>query len=193
MHHIFHTEGIILESRNYREADKCYFIFTRDFGLVFASAQGVRKITSKMRFVLQDFTYVKVDLVQGRQIWRLTQASKTGKLENVNKDWEKLRVTANIAKLLKRLLQGEESNVELFDEVISGLSLLERAQNKNEIKNVELVLVLKILNNLGYVGEKVNTDELVLSPFSDEILLKDFNNKKDIIREINAILQATQL
>ena len=55
MHHIYHTEGIILGSRNFGEAGKYYYIFTRDLGMITAGAQGVRKMSSKLRFVLQDF------------------------------------------------------------------------------------------------------------------------------------------
>ncbi len=76
MHHIYHTEGIILGSKNYGETGKYYSIFTRDLGMVYASAQGVRKISSKFRYVLQDFSYVKVDLVRGRDFWRVTSASE---------------------------------------------------------------------------------------------------------------------
>ncbi len=57
MHHIYHTEGIILGSKNYGEAGKYYSIFTRDLGMIYASAQGVRKMSSKLRFILQDFAY----------------------------------------------------------------------------------------------------------------------------------------
>ena len=79
MYHIHHTEGIILSSKNYGEAGKYYSLLTRDLGLINASAQGVRKISSKLRFVLQDFSYIKVDLVHGKDFWRLTSASKTCK------------------------------------------------------------------------------------------------------------------
>ena len=106
MHHIYHTEGIILSSRSYGEAGKHFHIFTRDLGMITASAQGVRKMSSKLRFVLQDFAYLKIDLVQGKNIFRLTNASKTNKLEHIVKNVETLKVFANIARLLKRLLAG---------------------------------------------------------------------------------------
>ena len=80
MHHIYHTEGIILGSRNFGEAGKHYYIFTRDLGMITATAQGVRKMSSKLRFVLQDFSYIKIDLVQGKNIFRVTNALKTNKL-----------------------------------------------------------------------------------------------------------------
>src|SRR5664279_2208052 len=122
MHHIYHTEGIILGSRNYGEAGKCYYIFTRDLGMIYASASGVRKMSSKLRFVLQDFSYIKVDLVQGRDFWRVTSASKTNMLEQISKNKETFGVFSNIANLLKRLLAGVEPNESLFADLINGLS-----------------------------------------------------------------------
>ena len=85
MHHIYHTEGIVLESRNFGEAGKYFSIFTRDLGLVTASAQGIRKMSSKLRFVLQDFSYVKIDLVSGRNIFRVTNVLKMDTLEQITK------------------------------------------------------------------------------------------------------------
>ena len=53
--------------------------------MIYASASGVRKMSSKLRFVLQDFAYIKVDLVRGKDFWRLTSATKGNKLEGDNK------------------------------------------------------------------------------------------------------------
>ena len=125
MHHIYHTEGIILGSRDSGEAGKNYYIFTRDLGMITATAQGVRKMSSKLRFILQDFAYLKIDLVQGKSIFRVTSASKTNQLEQLTKNRETFEVFANIARLLKRLLAGVEPNETLFSDLINGLSILE--------------------------------------------------------------------
>src|SRR3989344_5761793 len=130
MHHIYHTEGIILGSKNYGEAGKYYSIFTRDLGMVYASAQGVRKMSSKLRFILQDFAYLKIDLVQGKDFWRVTSASKTNMLEDVYKNPATLKVFFNIARLLKRLLAGVEPNLALFTDLINGLSVLEKIEKE---------------------------------------------------------------
>jgi DNA repair protein RecO (recombination protein O) len=151
MHHIYHTEGIILGSKNYGEAGKYYYIFTRDLGLVYASASGVRKMSSKLRFILHDFAYVKIDLVQGKDFWRVTSASKTGVLENLIKKGEHLVIFSNIARLLKRLLAGIEKNEPLFLAVLDGLLLLEKSASSEESKSIEINIVLTILDKLGYV------------------------------------------
>ncbi len=183
MHHIYHTEGIILGSRNFGESGKYYHIFTRDLGMITASATGVRKISSKLRFILQDFACVKIDLVRGKDFWRLTSGTKTNRLENLSTRPEVFAVVHSIARLLKRLLPGEDANPKLFDDLIEGLSALERAQSGEEIKNAEIITVLKTLARLGYIGD----DKL-------EDLIPDVTRRRiEILSLINKTLQETHL
>ena len=147
MHHIYHTEALILGSKNYGEAGKCYYLFTRDLGMIYASAQGVRKMSSKLRYVLQDFAYIKVDLVSGRDFWKITNASKTNQLEKIVKQQQTFFVWNNIARLLRRLLAGVESNEPLFLDLIAGLSVLEKIKDKEELRNIEIIIVLRIVHN----------------------------------------------
>lgn len=193
MHHIYHTEGIILGSRNYGEAGRCFYVFTRDLGMIYASAQGVRKISSKLRFVLQDFTYIKVDLVRGKDFWRITSASKTNMLEGIARDSTKLEIMVNVSKLLRRLLAGEDPNSILFQDLILGLEILDKNTEKFELPNVEVILVLRILNNLGYIGGQENIKNLIQSPFENDLVYEVAKKKKDILVEINKALKETQL
>lgn len=192
MHHIYHTEGIILGSRNYGETGKCFYIFTRDLGMVYASAQGVRKMSSKLRFVLQDFAYVKIDLVVGRDFWRVTSASKTNKLEQVTKNSGTFAVVSNIANLLKRLLAGIEPNEMLFIDLINSLTVLEKAEAK-DLRNIEAIIVLRILNNLGYIGGDENLQNLIKSPFEENLIFEASKSRSQILRQINKALKETHL
>lgn len=193
MHHIHHTEGIILGSRNFSEAGKYYFIFTRDVGMITASAQGVRKMSSKLRFILQDFSYVKIDLVQGRDLWRVTSASKTNLLENITKRKENFQILANISRLLRRLLPDIEPNPELFTDLISGLSMLEKAEKKEDLQNIEAIIVLRMVNNLGYIGGNENLKAFIKSPFEENMIFEISKHRPNILREINKALKETQL
>ncbi|HEU0085707.1 MAG TPA: DNA repair protein RecO [Candidatus Paceibacterota bacterium] len=193
MHHIYHTEGLILSSRNFGEAGKYYRIFTRDLGMINASAQGVRKMSSKLRFILQDFSYVKVDLVKGKDFWRLTSASKTNQLEKLAKDPQKFAIFANISRLLKRLLAGEEPNSDLFDDLKNGLKILETFSDSKDLKNIEALLVLRILGRLGYIGDADALLGWVQSPFGEDLVREADKKRSIILREINKALKETQL
>lgn len=193
MHHIYHTEGIILSSRNYGEAGKYYSIFTRDLGMIYASAQGVRKMSSKLRFIMQDFAYLKVDLVQGKDFWRVTSASKTNLLENISRKSANLAVFSNVARLLKRLLAGEDPNEHLFQDVLRGLLVLEKSETAADLRNIEVVMVLRILKNLGYIGQDKMFDALVESPFEEGLVFEASKSRREILSEINRALKETQL
>jgi len=193
MHHIYHTEGIILGSKNYGEAGKYYFILTHDLGLVYASAQGVRKISSKLRFVLQDFSYIKLDLVRGKDFWRLTSASKTNKLDGLSRNPISFQIFGNIARLLKRLLAGEDSNQTLFADLLSGLHFLEKSKSINEAENVEVVIVLRILNDLGYIGNNEMLKNITKSPFEENLIFEASKRRTKILSEINQALKETHL
>lgn len=191
MHHIYHTDGIILGSRNFKEANKYFYILTKDLGLVYAEAEGIRKITSKLRFVLQDFSYVKVDLVKRKNIWRITSALKTNELDFLKNDFLKLKVLSNINKLLIRLLPEQEKNENLFIDFKEGLKIFEKIEHKEDLKNIEIILVLKILHNLGYLNaEEINT---VKAPIQNEFLLDISKNKIIILKQINKALRESHL
>jgi len=193
MHHIYHTEGIILGSRDHGEAGKYYSIFTRDLGMIMASAQGVRKMSSKLRYVLQDFSYLKIDLVAGKNIFRLTNASKTNTLENICKNSGTFEVFANIARLLKRLLAGVEPNETLFLDLIHGFSILEKSQTRDDLRNIEAVIVLRILNNLGYIGENDILENFIKSPFEADLMFEVSKLRTHILQQINKALKETHL
>ena len=180
-------------SKGYGETGKYYSIFTRDLGMIYASAQGVRKMSSKLRFILQDFAYIKVDLVQGKDFWRVTSASKTNKLEKLSKNLETFKVVSNIANLLKRLLAGIEKNEALFIDLIKGLSILEKADKKEDLRHIEAIIVLRVLNNLGYIGENEILQNLIKSPFEEDLIFEVSKSRSQVLRQINQALKETHL
>ena len=193
MYHIHHTEGIILSSKNYGEAGKYYSLLTRDLGLINASAQGVRKISSKLRFVLQDFSYIKVDLVHGKDFWRLTSASKTCKLDELSKNTISFEIFANVARLLKRMLPGELPNAYLFNDLLDGLVFLEKSKIQSEAENIEVIIVLRILNNLGYIGNNEMLKNITKSPYEDDLIFEANRSRTKILLEINKAIHETHL
>lgn len=132
---VYTTKGWILGSSPSGEASKSYSIYTEDFGLVMARAQGVRKLDSKLRYNLDDFSFVTLSLVRGREFWRLTGAQR----EDLPKGGEVAR--ARVLSLVKRLVQGEERNDALFSSL--GI-LLDKGGS-------EISALSAVLSALGYL------------------------------------------
>lgn len=194
MHHIYHTHGFVLSSRNVGEANKMLTVYTREMGLVRAVAQGIRLHKSKLRFALQDFSYAKVDFVRGRDIWRVTSASTITSFPYARSGKQAILLIARVSKLIERLCDGEEPNEKIFDDLIQSLYLLDDTNISSSSREaLELYLVLRIMNDLGYIGESDIFDKYLSSSFDHtqvESLLKE---RRHIINHINKALNESQL
>lgn len=184
MHQIHKTPGFILGHKNIGEANRYFYIYTRDFGLISASAQSVRKGASKLRGHLQDFSLVNLELVRGRELWRITGASIWQK----NKEFEFLK---NFSRLLRRLCPGEEKNEKLFEHVQEVVCFSE--SRFFDLHAFECVAVLKMLHLLGYVGESENLSFFVTGVLDEKILQKAKENHRLLVSEINKSLKESQL
>lgn len=194
MHHIYHTNGFITSSRNTGEANKLFVIYTKEMGLVRAVAQGVRLHKSKLRFALQDFSYARIDLVRGRDMWRVTSATTLTSFPYARADRQSLLLIARISKLLERLCDGEEANTQIFTDFIQALYLLDDTAISVETRTaLELHLVLRIMNTLGYIGESSLLAEYLQSDFSTLKTENLLRGRQSIIAHINKALTESQL
>lgn len=194
MHHIYHTHGFILSSRNKGEANKMLTVYTREMGLVRAMVQGVRLGKSKLRFALQDFSYANVDFVRGKDIWRVTSAKNITSFPYARNSGRSLLMIARVSSLLERLCDGEESNEKIFDDFVQALYLLDDTKVLDQSREaLELHLVLRIMNSLGYIGDSSMLAEYLggeLDFVKTELLLKE---KQSILSHINKALNESQL
>jgi DNA repair protein RecO len=195
MHHIHHTNAIILGSRNKGEANRSFVLLTRELGLIHAVAQGVRYQKSKLRYALQDFSHAKIDLVRGRETWRITSASAVNSFSNVRKTSFGVKLQGNIAKLLRRLIQGEEAvHASLYDDVLAVFNYLDRDDvDARVFETAELCLVLRILKHLGYLSDGERFKDYVGDSFSLDAIDYSKFEKKTIIFEINRALKESHL
>lgn len=184
MHHVYTTPAFIIHSSPHGESGKFLLLFTRDFGMIGATAQGIRLIQSKLRYHIQDASFSNISIVRGKEVWRLTGAQ-----ELFNE--KKTSVHLKILKVLKRLLPGEEKNESLF-EIIEELYRSHISEDKYDI--AECLTMLRILNTLGYVEKNVELEVFLKNPLLDNAILEGFSKiKTKAIHVVNAALKASQL
>lgn len=133
---VYTTLGFILSTSPQGEANRLYRIFTRDFGVILATAQGVRLAKSKLKGHLGEFSLASVSLVKGKEFWRITSAQALQQRVDP--------MYVQILSVLKRLLQGEGEHQMLFDFL----------KDKLFEKFDETEVMLEILIQLGYVDKK---------------------------------------
>lgn len=197
MYHLYHTRAFVLASTPSGEAHKFFTLFTEELGLVTASATSVREERSKLRYGLQDFSLSEVTLVRGRENWRLANAELIENLYAVfREEPETSAMFRRIFRLLRRLLPGEEKNMQLFSTLLQALHFLKESKGSAEgAALVEIVLVLRLLFLLGYLAPRGELETLFHSPFllDDEALALARRFRTLAVASINHSLRATQL
>ena len=191
MHTILETDCFVLKSAPSGEANKQLELFTRDFGMIRATAQGLRYLKSKLRYSLGDFSKAHVSLVRGKEMWRVTTAFKRADTMTDIPSREGREALFHIFALLRRLLQGEEPHAELFEIVETAFSVLAKGAHATA---VEELAVLRILFLLGYVKDDESLRVFAEgNGFDEEMLGRATAARKTIVIEINRALAASHL
>ena len=183
---VYTTQGFILGSTASGEASKLYHIYTEDFGLIFAKAQSVRLLTSKLRFNLEEYSFGTFSLVRGKEVWRLTGAGE----KQSNPRFA--RIHARVLNLVRRLVQGEEKNPELFAVLVFMMQGIE-SENTDDLVAFESLVLIHVLSTLGYIDAKLLVGITREAPPSLADIDKVKAKKREVIVEINKALRETQL
>lgn len=192
----YNTPGIVIGGSNIGEASRSYNILTREFGLVRVKAQGVRELKSKLKYNLQNLFFIDLYLVRGRNGWHITEVYKEKSLRDIfiNNNL-KLKSSARILFLLKKMLPEEEGNRNLFDIIDKGFDFLNNKDlSKEDTSLLETLIVLRVLGELGYIEHKESFKDFLQNlKYDKDILLRVKSLKKDIIREINQAIKESGL
>lgn len=195
-HHIYHTRGLILGSVPTRESNKYYRIFTEELGLVGATAQAVRKLSSKLRYTLQDFSWINVDLVHGREVWRITSAVTEEVAPTLHGEIfpENRVLLARVCALVARLVHGEEQNNFLFKE-LSNITEFLRAEIVPPVLHAsfETLATMRVLAHLGYDNFESYKNFMQNREWSQDILISFENVRLSALRDVNNVLRETHL
>lgn len=159
-HRMYTTEAIVCGSKNSYTSDCSYLLFTKEMGMLWASARSVRMEKSKQRYALVDFSIIRVSLVKGKGGWRI------GSVEAVSNPFMEARQrscragVAAVIKLLRRFVQGEESHPSIFRDAVMALSCIAAADTDDGV-DLQDQFTLRTLNTLGYIAPHNSYRELI--------------------------------
>src|SRR3989338_5138616 len=190
MYQKYQTEALVLGSVERGEADKVFALYTRDFGLVRARASAVRAECSRMRYAIQNYSCIHAALVRGRRGWRVGGAiARTGPYGGI----KSISVFARIARLVLRLVAGDEKNEYLYTALAAAHGAL--MDKKCEAQGaIELVCVARVLYALGYLSsEALSTALFTHTAYTGESLLEAETLRDKLLSSINKAIAETKL
>jgi DNA repair protein RecO len=182
MYSIYNTPALVLNKKDHSDNDVVLTFLTKEFGLIRAVATGLRKEKSKLRFSLQAFSVTDVSLVKGKGMWRVTNAKHIESLVG-----EKNNILDKIKLTIERLVYGEEGS-DLYNIVVNGVKT-----DSKDYESVERIIIMRILNELGYIERKGLNDFFKDTNISIDLIEKSNLMKKDIIKFINNAFKVSNM
>ncbi len=193
MHKLFVSEGIVLGKRSLGEANVLLAILTRDLGLIKAVARSARREQSKLRYSIEPLSRGTYSFIRGKHEWKLTGAERVVcEPHTTQTSLETRRAMGRAARLLLRLIHGEEHSEALYDTVAEGMHVLLKVPEQTQ--HIETVLVLRILSHLGYLPQTPELQPFIERDFfAIELAEEVAASKALLLKAINDSLSATGL
>ena len=143
---IIDVDGIVLNSKDYKDSSKILDIFTKDYGVIGVIAKGCKSLKSNLRSVTDKLTYATFTLYYKKdKLSILSEASIINNFSNVKKDIEKISYSSYILDLTSQVYKQNNHN-SLYELLISSLEKINDNFNPLIITNI---LELKYLEYLG--------------------------------------------
>jgi recombinational DNA repair protein (RecF pathway) len=172
-------------------ADRTYQLFTREAGMLYATARSVRLERSRQRYGLQEFSLIRVSLIRGKQGWLIGSIEPEKNFYQLTVDRIARRSVVELVRLLRRLVQGEIEDQALFDETLQALFVL--TKNISQRSFVELVIRTRLLVMLGYVDAGRVPKSILFSSLEEVATYCDEKTEKTLQNTCDQALSVSHL
>lgn len=188
------TKAIICGSRDSNTSDKSYLLFTEELGMLWASAKSVRFEKSKQRCALQDFSLIRISLIQGKATWRigsveelsnpfLAASSRTGR-----------GGVSFIIKTIRRYVHGEVVLPRTFSDTVESLTAVSLTTDTHDVEVYQQMFVFRLLSELGYVATHKEYAQVLSTPtIGGAVVLYDSSLDAYITKSIEHASQVSHL
>ena len=147
------SEAIVLNHKDWGEADRMLWLYTRKLGKVQAIAKGVRKMRSRKAGHLEPFTCSNIMFARGRSFLIITQAETLLPFLELRKDLLRVGYAAYIVELLDRFTYEEDDNHLVYQLLKDTLS---RIDTEPAPYLATRYYEIHLLDLLGYKPELTN-------------------------------------
>jgi len=152
------TEALVCGSKDSHTSDRSYLLFTKDAGMLWATARSVREERSKQRFALQNFSFIRVSLVKGRSGWRIGSVEAVGNPFLAARQRKERAYVSSIVALLRRYIHGEQQMHGVYEDVLNSLS---PDALKYDLDIIRQLFTIRLLHTLGYLLKNGVTREVL--------------------------------
>jgi len=149
----FKTEGVVLRSIRFGEADRVLHLYTADRGRVGAIAKGARRVKSRLGGRLEPLSRVRLVMHQGSgELCTIRQVDTVHAHPALRERREALERATQACEAVLRLLDSTEPNRPAYNLLCNELALLD-ASPDGACRAGALAFRLKLLLSAGFAPE----------------------------------------
>ena len=183
---VIKTRGFVLYTKQIAEYDRTVTFFTEDFGYIEAKAKAVRKTGAKLKGFVYPYRFATFSFIVGRDYTLKEAQAENSFSELLSEQGNKQDVYIKILRFLGRFSKAIPDK-KLFKDIFDGFTALKDGNDNYE--EIEIALILKILFRFGFFKDEFGSKSY------EEIVeyLRNNNNKKRVLKEINDVIYKNQL
>ncbi len=144
------TEGIVLKTQKYGEADLIVTYLTPDRGIISAFAKSPRKTKSRFGSSLEPLTHSKISLWGKEQsLPKLTQSDIIHSFQKIRESYNDFVSVSKLSEILISLTPSESPNKKLFSFFLNILQFISSSEQPSK-ESLHLISRIRLLAIIGY-------------------------------------------
>jgi len=143
-------EGIIIRSMDYGESHKIISVYTRHHGKIGIMVHGAKKLSNRFASVSLLFTYGQFVIYKANSMGTLKQGELLQSNHQLREDLHYAAYAAYISELIDRLMPENESNEEMFEQLMASFEALQSGKDAETIMHI---MEMKMLELTGYMPQ----------------------------------------
>lgn len=142
-------KGFILNTKDYKDADKIATIFSYEQGIINAKFVGVKKEKAKLKALAQPFTFAEFELMSKKDFYTVKTGTVMDNFPQIISDYTKTICAFILVDILKSILPINKTENELFLLSVNSLKKIEQEDTYQS-------LIEFIINFIDMSGEQLN-------------------------------------
>jgi DNA repair protein RecO (recombination protein O) len=146
------TEGVVLKSLPFREVDRRYTIFTKDYGKIEVMGKGAQKELAKLAPTLEPFGVLNLEIVRG-QVWTtVISADKIERFAKIQSSYD-LRVFAQtLFHIVDMYIREADRDIQMYNLLIDWLRGIEAVDCEHPTRATFFMggFLMRFLEQMGY-------------------------------------------
>ncbi len=138
----------MIKTQDIKEADKLVWIFTEKLGKLTSVAKGAKRSKSRFLSLTLPFCYADYLLYSGRNLFSISEGSIISSFQELLVDLDSITYASYLCELIDIALPENESNREVFKNLVSALYFLKSGAVDKEL--IARAFEVKLLHHTGY-------------------------------------------